>query len=144
MSNIINLGELAKLVRYFILISTTEAGSGHPTSSLSATDLMTALMFGRSTLRDGPSGSDSKSGFFRFDVKNPAFPNNDRLIFSKGHASPLLYSLWAAAGQATEKKLLTSRKFGSPLEGPPSLVFPSTEAAPGPLGRGLPRPPPKE
>jgi transketolase len=66
------LEKLAKLIRYFILASTTEAGSGHPTSSLSATDLMTALLFG---------------GFFRFDVDQPAHPNNDRLIFSKGHAS---------------------------------------------------------
>ena len=60
--------ELAKLVRYYILISTTEAGSGHPTSSLSATDLMTVLMFG---------------GFLKADLNNPEYNNNDRLIFLK-------------------------------------------------------------
>ena len=84
------LERLARLIRYFILVSTTEAGSGHPTSSLSATDLLTALMFG---------------GMFRFDVDNPGHPNNDRLVFSKGHASPLLYSLWAAAGKVSEQEL---------------------------------------
>jgi transketolase len=113
---------LAKLVRYFILISTTRAGSGHPTSSLSATDPMTTLLFG---------------GFFHFDLKNPDNPNNDRLIFSKGHASPLLYSLYAAAGVVSEKELLTLRTFGSPLEGHPTMAFPYTEAATGSLGQGL-------
>lgn len=116
------LETLAKLIRYFILISTTKAGSGHPSSSLSAADLMTTLMFG---------------GFFRFDAENPAFPNNDRLIFSKGHASPLLYALWAAAGQVSEEELLALRKFNSPLEGHPSMAFKYTEAATGSLGQGL-------
>jgi transketolase len=119
---IIALEKLAKLIRYFILISTTEAGSGHPTSSLSATDLMTTLLFG---------------GFFRFDVDHPEHPNNDRLIFSKGHASPLFYALWAAAGKVTEEQLLTLRKFGSSLEGHPTVDFPYTEAATGSLGQGL-------
>ena len=82
------LKELVTLIRYYILIMTTEAGSGHPTSSLSATELMACLLFG---------------GIFRFDVDNPKFPNNDRLIFSKGHASPLLYALWAAAGEVDGK-----------------------------------------
>ena len=116
------LERLAKLVRYFILASTTEAGSGHPTSSLSATDLMTALLFGR---------------IFRFDACHKEHPNNDRLIFSKGHASPLLYALWAAAGKVSEEELLTLRKFGSPLEGHPTVVFPYAEAATGSLGQGL-------
>jgi transketolase len=114
--------KLAKLIRYYILISTTEAGSGHPTSSLSATDLMAALLFG---------------GTFRFDADHPKHPNNDRLIFSKGHASPLLYALWAAAGKLTERDMLTYRKFGSPLEGHPAMLFPYTEAATGSLGQGL-------
>ncbi|MGZ3591098.1 MAG: transketolase [Thermodesulfobacteriota bacterium] len=114
--------ELAALIRYYILIMTTEAGSGHPTSSLSATELMACLFFG---------------GIFRFDVDNPKFPNNDRLIFSKGHASPLLYALWAAAGKLTEEDLMTYRKFGSALEGHPSIVFPYVEAATGSLGQGL-------
>lgn len=117
-----NLRELAKLVRYFILISTTEAGSGHPTSSLSATDLMVALFFG---------------GFLHFDLKNIDNANNDRLIFSKGHASPLFYSIYGAAGAVSEKELLTLRKFDSPLEGHPSTEFPFTEVPTGSLGQGL-------
>jgi len=84
MADIHKLEKLAKLVRYWSLVSTTEAGSGHPTSSLSAADLMTGLLFG---------------GAFRFNADQPRHPNNDRLIFSKGHASPLFYSLWLAAGR---------------------------------------------
>lgn len=117
-----NLKKLSRLIRYFILTSSSEAGSGHPTSSLSATDLMNVLMFG---------------GFFRFDIKNPLSTTNDRLIFSKGHASPLFYSLWAAAGAIEEKELLTFRKFGSRLEGHPTMEFPYTESATGSLGQGL-------
>jgi transketolase len=116
------LTRLAALIRYYILASTTEAGSGHPTSSLSATELMTGLLFG---------------GNFRFDVEHPEHPNNDRLIFSKGHASPLFYALWAAAGRLTEEDLMTMRKFGSPLEGHPTPAFPYAEAATGSLGQGL-------
>src|SRR3989344_2616548 len=122
MNDIIKLKELPKLIRYYCLVSTSAAGSGHPTSSLSATDLMTALFFG---------------GFFRFDLKRPNYANNDRLIFSKGHASPLFYSLYAAAGVVTEKELLTLRKFGSALEGHPTPAFRYTEAATGSLGQGL-------
>jgi len=114
--------KLAKLIRYYILVMTTTAGSGHPTSSLSATELMTCLLFG---------------DIFRYDVDQPGHPNNDRLIFSKGHASPLFYALWAAAGKLSEKDLLTYRKFGSPLEGHPTVSFPYTEAATGSLGQGL-------
>lgn len=118
-----NLHKIAKLIRYYILISTTAAGSGHPTSSLSATDLMTVLMFG---------------GIFRFDLENPNYHNNDRLIFSKGHASPLLYALYGVAGKVSENELKTLRKFGSSLEGHPTMAFPYTEAATGSLGQGLP------
>ena len=114
--------KLAQLIRYWILKSTTQAGSGHPTSSLSATDLMAGLMF---------------DGTFKFDLKNPGNPNNDRLIFSKGHASPLFYALWAAAGAISEQELMTLRKFGSRLEGHPVMTFPFTEAATGSLGQGL-------
>jgi transketolase len=117
-----NLEGLARLIRYYSLVSTTKAGSGHPTSSLSAADLMAGLLFG---------------GTFRFDLDEPRHPNNDRLIFSKGHASPLFYALWAAAGAVTEKELLTLRKFGSPLEGHPTPAFRYTEAATGSLGQGL-------
>jgi transketolase len=116
------LTKLSTLIRYYILTMSTEAGSGHPTSSLSATELMAGLLFG---------------GVFRYDLDNPAYPNNDRLIFSKGHASPLFYSLWAAAGKVSEEELKTFRKFGSPLEGHPTDAFRYTEAATGSLGQGL-------
>jgi transketolase len=117
-----DLEGLARLIRYYSLASTTEAGSGHPTSSLSAADLMSGLLFG---------------GTFRYDLADPAHPNNDRLIFSKGHASPLFYALWAAAGAVRERQLMTLRKFNSPLEGHPTPAFPYTEAATGSLGQGL-------
>lgn len=122
MANKEQLEKIARLIRYFSLVSTTQAGSGHPTSSLSAADLMTGLMFG---------------GTFRFDADRPGHPNNDRLIFSKGHASPLFYALWTAAGKVTEQELMTMRKFGSPLEGHPTIAFPYTEASTGSLGQGL-------
>ncbi|MEK7332631.1 MAG: transketolase, partial [Nitrospirota bacterium] len=116
------LEKIAKLTRYFILVSTTEAGSGHPTSSLSATDLMTCLMF---------------SGIFRFNTEQPEHPNNDRIIFSKGHASPLLYALWAAGGKITEEELLSLRKFNSHLEGHATTAFKYAEVSTGSLGQGL-------
>jgi len=101
---------------------TNAAQSGHLTSSLSAADLMTGLLFG---------------GTFRFDVSDPDHPNNDRLIFSKGHASPLFYALWALAGCIEEKELLSFRQFGSRLEGHPTPRFPYAEAATDSLGQGL-------
>ncbi|MBI5739705.1 MAG: transketolase [Nitrospirae bacterium] len=122
MNDIDRLRKIAALIRYFVLVSTTEAGSGHPTSSLSAADLMTCLLFG---------------GTFRFDVNNPGHRNNDRLIFSKGHASPLFYAQWAAAGVLTEEQLMSMRKFSSPLEGHPTRAFNLVEAATGSLGQGL-------
>lgn len=117
-----HLQTISTLMRRWILTSTSQAGSGHPTSSLSAVELMAGLFFG---------------GHFRFDVDNPDHPNNDRLIFSKGHASPLLYALWAAAGQIPEDDLMTYRDFGSPLEGHPTSRFRFAEAATGSLGQGL-------
>lgn len=116
------LDKLSKLIRYFILISTTKAGSGHPSSSLSAVELVSVLFFG---------------GFFKFRINDIKYPNNDRIIFSKGHASPLMYSLWAAAGALNEEELLTLRKFGSRLEGHPTPSFPYSEASTGSLGQGL-------
>lgn len=118
-----HLENLARLIRYYSIVSTTEAGSGHPTSSLSAADLMTVLFFG---------------GIFRFNPDQPDHPNNDRLIFSKGHASPLFYAQWAAAGVLSEDELMTLRKFGSRLEGHPTRAFNLVEAATGSLGQGLP------
>ncbi len=117
-----HLESIARLVRYHILRATTNAGSGHPSSSLSATELMVGLMFG---------------GTFRYDPSEPLHPNNDRLIFSKGHASPLFYALWAVAGQLSEEDMLTYRQFGSALEGHPTPALPFVEAATGSLGQGL-------
>jgi transketolase len=116
------LQRLAARVRRDILVTSTHAGSGHPTSSLSAVELMVSLFFG---------------GVLRADLKRPAFPNNDRVIFSKGHASPLYYALYAAAGVLSEQDLLTYRQFGSHLEGHPTPLFPFVEAATGSLGQGL-------
>lgn len=117
-----HLEQLAKLIRYYILISTSAAQSGHPTSSLSAVELMTTLYF---------------AGFLKYDLNQPANPANDRVIFSKGHASPLMYALYAAAGKISEEELLTLRQFDSPLEGHPSTRFLYTEAPTGSLGQGL-------
>jgi len=116
------ISDVSRQVRRWILRSTSAADSGHPTSSLSAVELMTTLLF---------------DGHFRFDVDQRDAPSNDRLIFSKGHASPLFYALWAAAGQVDEKELMTYRQFGSDLEGHPTSRFPFTEAATGSLGQGL-------
>src|SRR3989338_4307678 len=120
--NLEKIKKLAKLIRYFILTSTTEAGSGHPTSSLSAADLMAVLWFG---------------SHFRFDFENPDNPANDRLVFSKGHATPLYYSLFLAAGQVSREEIMKLRKFDSTLEGHPTLRFKFNEAATGSLGQGL-------
>lgn len=117
-----NLEKIATWIRYQILVSTTEAGSGHPTTSLSATDLMAVLFF---------------NNHFRFLVDDLKYRNNDRLIFSKGHASPLFYALWSAAGGIDSKELLTLRKFDSVLEGHPTPRFAFTEASTGSLGQGL-------
>ncbi|MGC1402786.1 MAG: transketolase [Thermodesulfobacteriota bacterium] len=122
MNSIERLQNIARLIRYYSLVSTTTAGSGHPTSSMSATDLMTGLLFG---------------GTFRYDRNRPHHPNNDRFLFSKGHASPLYYALWLAAGMVSEEEMMSLRKFGSPLEGHPTATFRYTEAATGSLGQGL-------
>ena len=122
MNSIEKLQKIARLIRYYSLVSTTTAGSGHPTSSMSATDLMTGLLFG---------------GTFRYDRNRPHHPNNDRFLFSKGHASPLYYALWLAAGMVSEEEMMSLRKFGSPLEGHPTATFRYTEAATGSLGQGL-------
>jgi transketolase len=120
--NFDQLEKLSRLVRFFILESTNRAGSGHPSSSLSAVELMVTLYFG---------------GFLKFNYQNPGYANNDRVIFSKGHASPLFYSLYAAAGQVRESELMSMRSFDSSLEGHPTPAFRFTEAATGSLGQGL-------
>ncbi|MBI1863292.1 transketolase [Candidatus Microgenomates bacterium] len=117
-----NLTELARIIRHNIVTSTTEAGSGHPSSSLSSVELLTTLMFG---------------GYFFQDLKNPRVMTNDRLVFSKGHAAPLLYSLYAAAGGITQEELMSLRKFGSKIEGHPTPDFKYADVASGSLGMGL-------
>jgi transketolase len=117
-----NIEKLCRLIRHDILTATTMAGSGHPTSSLSAVELMTTLFFG---------------GFYHFDLKRPDSVANDRFILSKGHASPLLYSLYHAAGALDYKKLLTLRKLGSILEGHPNPRLSFVNVATGSLGQGL-------
>ncbi len=113
--------ELAAQLRVDSIRATTEAGSGHPTSSMSAADLMAVLL----------------ADHLRYDFANPKHPANDHLVFSKGHASPLLYALFKAAGAITDAELLTLRKFGSRLEGHPTPVLPWVEVATGSLGQGL-------
>ncbi|MBL7054073.1 transketolase [Patescibacteria group bacterium] len=116
------LKEISKLIRYWIIKSTTKAESGHPTSSFSAVELMVGLFFNKK---------------FKFDLNNIANPNNDRIIFSKGHASPLFYSLWAIVGAIKEADLMCLRRFKSNLEGHPTSRFKYAEAATGSLGQGL-------
>src|SRR5262245_30535337 len=102
---------------------TTEAGSGHPTSSLSATEVVTALYFG---------------GFLRHDPKKPHWPDRDRFVLSKGHAAPVLYAALAEAGFFPREEIMTLRKLGSPLEGHPNMTrLGGVEASTGSLGQGL-------
>src|SRR5687767_12404487 len=93
------LKEKARLLRKYILEMTTEAGSGHPSSSFSCTEIVTALYFG---------------GIMRYDPKNPSWPQRDRFIMSKGHAVPAQYAAMAEAGYFPVEDLLTLRKLGSP------------------------------
>ena len=113
---------LAQQLRVDSIRSSTGAGSGHPTSSMSAAELM-AVLLGK---------------YLRYDFDNPDNPANDHLIFSKGHASPLLYSLYKAAGAITDEELMTFREFGSRLEGHPTPAIPWVDVATGSLGQGLP------
>jgi transketolase len=113
----------AKSIRKGIITSTTTAGSGHPTSSLSGVEIAVALFFG---------------GILRYDPKNPHWPERDRFILSKGHAAPLLYAVLAEAGYFPKDELSTLRKLGSPLEGHPNMRrLAGVEASTGSLGQGL-------
>jgi transketolase len=113
----------ARSIRRGIITSTTTAGSGHPTSSLSGVEIAVALYFG---------------GFLRHDPKKPHWPQRDRFILSKGHAAPLLYAVLAEAGYFPKEQLATLRKLGSPLEGHPNMRrLPGVEASTGSLGQGL-------
>ena len=117
-----DMGELAQQLRVDSIRCSTAAGSGHPTSSMSAADVMAVLL----------------ARYLRYDWRQPDNPANDHLIFSKGHASPLLYSLFKAAGAITDEELLTFRQLGSRLEGHPTPAIPWVDVATGSLGQGLP------
>src|SRR5581483_8729569 len=100
--------QLAQRLRIDSVRAAAAANSGHPTSSMSAADLMAVLM----------------ARHLRYDYSKPENPNNDHLIFSKGHASPLVYAMFVAAGVVTDEELLTFRQFGSKLEGHPTPILP--------------------
>jgi transketolase len=118
-----SVAELAAQLRVDSIRSSTSAGSGHPTSSMSAADLLAVLM----------------TRHLRYDWDEPHLPVNDHLIFSKGHASPLLYSVFKAAGVVSEEELLNGyRRFGQRLEGHPTPILPWVDVATGSLGQGLP------
>lgn len=108
-------------LRRWSLIQTSEAGSGHPTSALSAADIVAALFF--HTMRYNPRSYNDH--------------HNDRFILSKGHAAPVLYAAWKEVGVLSEDDLLSYRRIDSGLEGHPTLRFPYAEAATGSLGIGL-------
>ena len=115
--------ETARLLRKYIVEMTTEAGSGHPSSSFSCTEIVAALYFG---------------GIMNYDPKAPKDPNRDRFVMSKGHACPAQYAAMAVAGYFPAEELMTLRKLGSPLEGHPNLKrLPGIEASTGSLGQGL-------
>ncbi len=114
--------ELGQQLRVDSIRAAAVPKSGHPTSSMSAADLMAVLL----------------AKHLRYDFDEPDDPRNDHLVFSKGHASPLLYSMYKAAGAITDEELLTFRKFGSRLEGHPTPVLPWVDVATGSLGQGLP------
>ncbi|MEA2652303.1 MAG: transketolase [Chloroflexota bacterium] len=114
--------ELGQQIRVDSIRSSSAAGSGHPTSSMSAADLMAVLM----------------SKYLHYDFGTPRDPRNDHLIFSKGHASPLLYAMYKAAGAISDEEMLTFRQFGSRIEGHPTPILPWVDVATGSLGQGLP------
>lgn len=118
-----DVAELAAQFRVDSIRSSTSAGSGHPTSSMSAADLLAVLV----------------SRHLRYDWDRPDLDSNDHLIFSKGHASPLLYAVYKAVGVVSDEELMSSyRRFGSRLEGHPTPVLPWVDVATGSLGQGLP------
>jgi transketolase len=116
------LDAIARACRVQIIRMLTHAGSGHPGGSLSVIDVLVAIMFGR----------------LRHDPARPDWPDRDRIVLSKGHAVPALYTVMATAGYFPEERLITLRKLGSPLQGHPDrMALPGIEAATGSLGEGL-------
>ena len=117
------LYNIARSIRLDILEMTTQAGSGHPSSSFSAVEILTALFFG---------------GILRYRPHDPWWPERDRFIMSKGHAAPLLYAVLAQASYFKRDLLWTLRQLGSPVQGHPIQgLLPGVEATTGSLGQGL-------
>ena len=114
--------QLGQQLRVDSIRCSTAAGSGHPTSSMSAADLIAVLI----------------ARYLQYDWNKPKDPNNDHLIFSKGHASPLVYAMFKAVGAITDAEMMTFRKFGSRMEGHPTPAIPWVDVATGSLGQGLP------
>jgi transketolase len=115
------LNNIATELRIDSILSTTEAASGHPTSCMSAAEIVATLFFAE----------------MRFDPKNPQNPDNDRFILSKGHAAPVLYAAWAQAGFCSREELLKLRRIDSDLEGHPTPRLPFVDVATGSLGQGI-------
>lgn len=115
------LKKMAQRIRRYSILSTTKAGSGHPTSSLSCADLLAALFFTQ----------------LRYDFNDPKRLDNDRFVLSKGHAAPALYAAWAAAGIISLEQLESLRTLHSDFEGHPTPRLPWVDVATGSLGQGL-------
>ena len=113
--------EKARRLSILSMMSTTAAGSGHPTSCLSAAEMMAGVFFYA----------------MKFDPKNPNSPDADRFVLSKGHAAPVLYAALSEAGVFPASRLMTLRQFSSEIEGHPTPRIPGVDAATGSLGQGL-------
>src|SRR5258706_7067139 len=114
--------QLGQQLRVDSIRSSTAAGSGHRTSTMSAADLIAVLI----------------ARYLQYDWGKPKDPNNDHLIFSKGHASPLCYAMFKAVGAISDAEMMTFRKFGSRMQGHPTPEIPWVDVATGSLGQGLP------
>jgi transketolase len=120
-TSLATLQSIAAQLRIDSVLSTSEAGSGHPTTCLSAADIVSTLFFGE----------------MRFDPKDPRNPDNDRFVLSKGHAAPILYAAWAEAGLFPREELLKLRTLHSDLEGHPTPRLSFVDVATGSLGQGI-------
>ena len=120
-TSLTTLQNIATQLRIDSVVSTSEAGSGHPTTCLSAADIVATLFFGE----------------MRYDPKDPRNPDSDRFVLSKGHAAPILYAAWAEAGLFPRTELLKLRRFESDLEGHPTPRLPFVDVATGSLGQGI-------
>src|SRR5689334_20822673 len=120
-TSVATLKNLATQLRIDSVRSTSEAGSGHPTSCLSAAEIVSTLFYAE----------------MHYDPKNPKDPDNDRFVLSKGHAAPILYSAWAEAGLFPREDLLKLRRIDSDLEGHPTPRLPFVDVATGSLGQGI-------